>query len=130
MEASRKANPTGPWPSATRTPLGLDVIRDRNTLYREVSGDFIENIYTIKLINQSDAPRSFFLEVTGAEGLALDGVGDTVDVAGGGVLNLPVRVRAHRDDVYGIMTIEFGVTAVDDQSVSVVEDSRFLGPSR
>ncbi len=100
-----------------------------NSLYREVSGDIIENIYTLKVINQSNEPRSFVLDVTGAEGIALDGVGDTVDVPGGGVLNLPVRVRAHRDNAYGIMTIEFSVTAVDDASVSVVEDSRFLGPT-
>ncbi|MDJ0708798.1 MAG: cytochrome c oxidase accessory protein CcoG [Woeseiaceae bacterium] len=114
---------------ATRTPVILDVIRDRNSLYREVSGGVIENIYTLKVINQSNEARSFVLDVTGVEGITLDGVGETVDVEGGGVLNLPVRARAHRDDVYGIMTIEFSVTAVDDASVSIVEDSRFLGPT-
>ncbi len=114
---------------ATRTPLILDVIRDRNSLYREVPNDMIENIYTLKVINQSNDPRTFYLDVSGAEGIALDGVGETIDVDGGGVLNLPVRVRAHRDNAYGIMTIEFSVTAVDDASVSVVEDSRFLGPT-
>ncbi len=114
---------------ATRTPVILDVIRDRNVLYREASGDMIENIYTLKVINQRNEPRSFYLAVAGAEGIALDGVGETIDVDGGGVLNLPVRVRAHRDNAYGIMTIEFSVTAVDDESVTVVEDSRFLGPT-
>ena len=114
---------------ATRTPVILDVIRDRNTLFREAPGDMIENIYTLKLINQSNSPRSFYLEVAGAEDIELDGVGETVGVEGGGVLNLPVRVRAHRDNAYGIMTIQFSVTAVDDESVSIVEDSRFIGPS-
>ena len=114
---------------ATRTPVILDVIRDRNSLYREVSDDMIENIYTLKLVNQNNNPRSFYLDVGGAEGIELDGVGDTVDVEGGGVLNLPVRVRAHRDNAYGIMTIQFSVTAVDDENVSVVADSRFLGPT-
>ena len=114
---------------ATRTPVILDVIRDRNSLYREIPGDMIENIYTLKVINQSNDPRSFYLEVGGAEGIALDGVGETIDVDGGGVLNLPVRVRAHRDNAYGIMTIQFSVTAVDDESVFIVEDSRFLGPT-
>ena len=114
---------------ATRTPVILDIIRDRNTLYREIPGDMIENIYTLKIINQRDDPRSFYLAVAGAEGISLDGVGDTVDVDGGGVLSLPVRVRAHRDNAYGIMNIEFSVTAVDDERVSVAEDSRFLGPT-
>ena len=116
---------------ATRTPIILDVIRDRNSLYRELPNDMIENIYTIKVINQSDQARSFVLGVNGVEGISLDGVGtdDTVHVDGGSVLSLPVRVRAHRDDAYGIMTIQFSVTAIDDESVSIHEDSRFLGPT-
>ncbi|MBT8082931.1 MAG: cytochrome c oxidase accessory protein CcoG [Gammaproteobacteria bacterium] len=114
---------------ATRTPAILDVIRDRNTLYRELPGDVIENIYTLKLINQSNEPRSFDLTVSGVEGISLDGAPDPVEVGGGDVLSLPVRVRVHRDNAYGIMDIEFSITATDDPSVSIVEDSRFLGPS-
>jgi polyferredoxin len=113
----------------TRTPIILDVIRDRNTLYRELSGDVIENSYTIKIINQSNDARSFRLAVDGVPGLTLDGAGDEVAVAGGEVLSLPVRARTHRDNAYGIMNITFSVTAVDDDSVVVVEDSRFLGPT-
>jgi cytochrome c oxidase accessory protein FixG len=114
---------------ATRTPVILDVIRDRNTLYRELPDDMIENIYTLKIINQDERPRSFSLGVEGVDGITLDGVGEVVNVDGGGVLSLPVRVRAHRDDAYGIMTIHFRITAVDDEGVSVIEDSRFLGPT-
>ena len=114
---------------ATRTPVILDVIRDRNTLYRELPGDIIENSYTLKLINQSDQNRSFTLDVMGVDGISLDGAGDTVLVDGGGVLSLPVRARAHRDSAYGIMTIQFSITAVDDEGVSITEDSRFLGPT-
>jgi cytochrome c oxidase accessory protein FixG len=114
---------------ATRTPVILDVIRDRNMLYREISDDMIENAYTLKIINQNDQARSFRLAVEGVNGIALEGVADTITVAGGGVLSLPVRARAHRDDAYGIMTIHFSVTALDDEGVSIKEDSRFLGPT-
>ena len=113
----------------TRTPVILDVIRDRNTLYREIPGDIIENIYTLKVINQSNQERSFALGVSGVEGISLDGAGDSIAVEGGGVLSLPVRVRAHRDNAYGIMNIEFTIKALDDESVAVTEDSRFLGPT-
>ena len=114
---------------ATRTPLILDVIRDRNTLYREVSDGFVENIYTLKIINQHQDAREFDLAVSGLDGIALDGVPDPLVVAGGEVLSLPVRVRAHRDNAYGIMNIEFSITASDDPGVAVREDSRFLGPT-
>ncbi len=113
----------------TRTPLILDVIRDRNTLYREIADDMIENSYTLKVINQDNDERSFAIDVRGVEGIELDGAGESVVVEGGGVLSLPVRVRVHRDIAYGIMNIEFIVSALDDDSVSVTEDSRFLGPT-
>ncbi len=113
----------------TRTPLILDVIRDRNTLYREIADDMIENSYTLKVINQDNDERSFAIDVRGVEGIELDGAGESVVVEGGGVLSLPVRVRVHRDIAYGIMNIEFIVSALDDDSVSVAEDSRFLGPT-
>jgi len=113
----------------TRTPVILDVIRDRNTLFRELPGDVIENSYTLKIINQSNDARSFHLAVDGVPGLILDGVADEVQVEGGGVLSQPVRARTHRDNAYGIMNITFSVTAVDDDGVVMIEDSRFLGPT-
>ena len=114
---------------ATRTPVILDVIRDRNSLYRELPDELIENIYTLKVINQSGFERGFRLSVDGVPGLVLDGVDDIVTVTGGGVLSLPVRARTHRDSAYGIMNITFTVVAADDDSVTVTEDSRFLGPT-
>jgi cytochrome c oxidase accessory protein FixG len=114
---------------ATRTPIILDVIRDRNSLYRELPDDRVENIYTLKVINQRNDERSFHLSVDGVPGLELDGVGDVIVVEGGGVLSLPVRARTHRDNAYGIMDITFSVSDVDDASLAITEDSRFLGPT-
>ncbi|MDH3533216.1 MAG: cytochrome c oxidase accessory protein CcoG [Gammaproteobacteria bacterium] len=114
---------------ATRTPILIDVMRDRNTLYRELPGDVIENTYTVKVINQSNAERRFRLSVSGVPGITLDGVGEEITVGGGDVLSLPVRARAHSRDAYGIMEIVFSVTASDDENLVAEEDSRFLGPT-
>jgi len=114
---------------ASRTPVILDVIRDRNSLYRELPDDLVENIYTLKIINQSNDARSFTLSVSGLEGLLLDGIDSEVHVDGGGVLSLPVRLRARRDDASGVNEILFGIEATDDASVVMEEDSRFIGPT-
>ncbi len=114
---------------ALRTPIILDVIRDRNSLYRELPDDVIENIYTIKLINQSNDAREFKLTVEGVEGIHLDGIGETLLVDGGGVLSVPVRARVHRDNAFGVMKIDFIAEALDDSGDRRVEDSRFLGPT-
>jgi cytochrome c oxidase accessory protein FixG len=114
---------------ATRTPLILDVIRDRNFLYRELPDGEIENIYTLKVVNQREDAQNFRLSVEGVPGIELDGVADVVAVDGGAVLSLPVRARAPAEAAYGIMHISFTVTDVDDPSVTMTEDSRFLGPT-
>jgi cytochrome c oxidase accessory protein FixG len=112
-----------------RTPIILDVIRDRNALYRELPGDIIENTYTIKIINQSNDSREFQLSVVGDPGISLNGVAETLVVAGGGVLSLPVRVRAKRDVAHGVMKIDFIVETIDDTGDRQIEDSRFIGPA-
>jgi len=114
---------------ALRTPIILDVIRDRNSLYRELPGDMIENIYTVKIINQSNDARMFKLSVEGIEGIHLDGVSDEIAVDGGGVLSLPVRVRVQRARARGTMKIDFVAEAMDDSGDMRVEDSRFLSPT-
>ena len=114
---------------ATRTPLRLDVMRDRNSLYRELPNNVVENIYTLKIINQSEQPRTFALTVDGVEGYSLDGIDDEFTIAGGEILNQPVRVRVARDSAYGIATITFAVAAIDDASVRAAQDSRFIGPT-
>jgi len=114
---------------ALRTPIILDVIRDRNALYRELPGDLIENIYTIKIINQSNDARVFKLRVEGVVGIYLDGVSAEVEVDGGSILSLPVRARAQRANARGIMNIDFIAEAMDDSGDLRAEDSRFLAPS-
>ncbi|MEL7186751.1 MAG: cytochrome c oxidase accessory protein CcoG [Pseudomonadota bacterium] len=115
---------------AMRTPIILDVIRDRNALYRELPRDIVENSYTIKLINQRNEERRFRLAVTGVDGIRLDGVDDILVVEGGGVMNLPLRVRAPRNTARGVSRIDFTATALDGVPESVVEDSRFIGPAQ
>ncbi|MDX1519444.1 MAG: cytochrome c oxidase accessory protein CcoG, partial [Gammaproteobacteria bacterium] len=56
---------------ATRVPLALDVIRDRNQLYRETQG-LIENVYTLKIINMDDVTHKYDLSVQGIEGLKME----------------------------------------------------------
>jgi cytochrome c oxidase accessory protein FixG len=114
---------------AMRTPVILDVIRDRNTLFRELPNSIIENTYTLKIINQSNDARSFTLTARGLDGIALDGVEDVVLVDGGGVSSMPVRARVQRDNAPGVNKIVFRIEAVDDASVVMEEDSRFLGPT-
>ncbi len=76
-----------------RVPLGLDVIRDRNQLYRDV-GNMIENVYTLKIINMDEQPHTYRLYVDGINGLILIDK-DLIEVDAGTVLDRTTRIRAY-----------------------------------
>src|SRR5690606_10551558 len=53
---------------ATRTPMRVDVIRDRGALGREVPGGLIENVFRLQVINTSEESMELQLSVSGLEG--------------------------------------------------------------
>lgn len=52
----------------TREPLVMDVLRDRNALYR-VTANEVENPYTLKLNNRQANPASVQISATGIDGI-------------------------------------------------------------
>ncbi|MCK5363227.1 MAG: cytochrome c oxidase accessory protein CcoG [Gammaproteobacteria bacterium] len=114
---------------ASRTPLVLDVIRDRNTLYRETGEGLVENVYTLKLINMDDTDHRYAITVSGIEGMELDLDRDQIPVAAHEVLSVSARVRADSHSLErASSTIVFTLQSVDDVALKVEEEARFLGP--
>jgi cytochrome c oxidase accessory protein FixG len=111
-----------------RITVGIDAIRERGQLYREMPDGAIENVYTLKLRNMGDATATFRLSVRGIEGLRLVGE-DTVTISAGDVLALPVALHAPPDAVHGGAEIEFTLQSVDDAQLQATADSRFLAPA-
>ncbi|MDX1692998.1 MAG: cytochrome c oxidase accessory protein CcoG [Ketobacteraceae bacterium] len=113
----------------TRVPLQLDIIRDRNQLYRETVQGEIENIYTLKIMNMTQQEQSYKVSVSGLEGLDLN-VPERVRALPGELVVVPVSAALEKQDLKKPnSTIEFHVEAVDNASLSVTEESRFIGPS-
>ena len=113
---------------ALRTPVILDVIRDRNTLYRDVGRAGIENSYTIRVINKHNEPHDYVLSVRGIEGMEI-GSETTFSLAGESVFTLPVSVTVPHEYASGGQVIVFQLDATDDSGISVTEESRFRGPT-
>ena len=112
-----------------RISLGLDVIRDRNTLYRETSDGLIENVYILKIMNMDNAAHQYELNVSGIPGLTLHKDVGVIRVESGGIMELPVRLRADEADLDTRSSdVVFGLVATDDDGLVVSEDARFLGP--
>ena len=112
-----------------RIPVGLDAIRERGQLYREVSGGLIENVYTLKIRNMSQAAATYALSVSGLPDVEI--IGETeVSLDAGEVFTLPVALRMPRDSLgTGNVEVVFEIQSTTDERVRDAAESRFLGPA-
>ena len=54
-----------------RSPLKVDVVRDRAALSRIVAGGKLENIYRLQIMNATEAPQRYRIAAKGLQGLEL-----------------------------------------------------------
>lgn len=114
----------------SRVPLQVDVIRDRNQLYRTASSGEVENIYRLEIQNKSQSTHRYELTMKGPDGLSMKNRTEFT-LEGGKKLSLPVTVSY---DPYEVemesAPIWFTVTALDDPDLEKRHESRFIAPGR
>jgi cytochrome c oxidase accessory protein FixG len=112
----------------TRTPVKLDVIRDRGAMGREVEDGMIENVYRLQIMNTDEFPHRFRIEVSGIDTIAL-ATPDEVTLAATESRAVPVRVRvAHGKGRSGSNPIEFELKTLDQSHIKVEEKAVFIVP--
>ncbi|MCG9731170.1 cytochrome c oxidase accessory protein CcoG [Shewanella sp. Isolate13] len=77
----------------TRSNIELNVLRDRQSLYRETNDNKIENSYTLKIRNKTQQTRLYRIYVSGNNGYRLAG-GVNLKIKPGEQLDYPVTVVA------------------------------------
>ena len=111
-----------------RTPLELDIIKDRNRLYVTNSEGFIVNIYKLRILNKDQVGHTYTINVSGNENLIYQGP-KQVSLPSEGIREVPVRVAL--DPYYlkdSSFEVNFTLQAVDSESIKVVQDAKFIGP--
>ena len=112
-----------------RVPLKLDVLRDRNALFRETFDGLIENTYTLKVMNMDNGPHRYVLSARGIDGLQLRTDRPEITVSAGEVAEVPVRLQANRAGLTQRSTpVYFRLQAVDTDGLATEQTARFLGP--
>jgi len=116
------------WSLATRTPLKVDVLRDRGSLSREADDGRIENVFTLQIMNTDEAAHRFAISVDGIDGI--DIVDERiVEVAGASARTLPLTVRVEAPPgKRGAQTIHFEVRAQNHEDIAVREKASFYLP--
>jgi cytochrome c oxidase accessory protein FixG len=107
-----------------RTPLKVDVIRDRAAIAREVEGGLIENVYRLQIMNTTEEARAFTITVRGLPDMHVWGE-PTVGVPAATSRMVPIKVRA-APAASGTHPIEFEVRALGVENVVVTEHSVFI----
>lgn len=113
---------------ALRSPVALDVIRDRNALYRLLDDGRVENVYDVKILNKSEQDRRFRISVRGAGNITLDPADATFFVRSGEVFPAGIRVRRSAYEPRGSEDIMFEVRALDTPGLAAATKARFIAP--
>jgi cytochrome c oxidase accessory protein FixG len=116
------------WSLLTRTPLKVDVVRDRGTVARMVGQGQVENVYRMQLMNATESSQQYVLGVTGMDGLRI--VSDTiVPVEAASSRWVPVRLLAAANAAApGSHPITFTIVVQGSAQTHVIEKSVFLVP--
>ncbi|GAA3918380.1 4Fe-4S dicluster domain-containing protein [Luteimonas lutimaris] len=115
------------WGVTTRSDLIVDVLRDRNALYRSGSDGRIENGYTLKLVNKTNGARGFIVEVESkTPDIVLRQMAQPIRAQAEEVLSLPVVLSAP-ESVRGRQDVVFTIRSEDGAASETVE-STFFGP--
>ena len=107
-----------------RQPVAMDVLRDRNALYRVVN-DNVENVYTLKIMNKGNAGQRYRLSVEGIDAELV--VEREAATRPGEVLSLPVRIQAGLGTVAG-GGHDIAFVLETEDGARIVEKSRFFAP--
>jgi cytochrome c oxidase accessory protein FixG len=118
------------WGLGTRVPLELDIIRDRNRLYRENWDGAVENVYSLKIMNREQRVRSYRISALGAIPFEYTGK-ELVTVPAGTLVSLPIRLLAGPEAEYeSNIPVTFTIETTDEPRFAVSHESRFLSPAK
>ncbi len=110
-----------------RTPLKVDVVRDRAVLARIVAGGQLENVYRLQIMNATESEQRYRIGATGLPGLAVASE-PLVDVAAAESRWVVVRLHLpYTAAAAGSHTIHFSIISADAKA-EVTEKSVFLVP--
>jgi polyferredoxin len=115
------------WGISQRSPLIVDVLRDRNALYRVADGGLTENAYTLKISNKDVLARTVTIAIEAPPGIALVGAPLAPALAAETTVDLAVTLRA-ATGLRGRHDVTIVVARQDDPALQVRHATAFFAP--
>jgi len=112
---------------ATLTTAEMEIVRDRNSLYRENIDGLIENTYTLKVLNKTIETQQYNISFTGLSDATLIGP-KQITIRSGEVFTQPISIAVDPYDIKSKrVTIAIQLTSEKDGEVIEQETPFFLG---
>jgi cytochrome c oxidase accessory protein FixG len=117
------------YAASHRVPVGFDVARDRNRLYRLDWNGGVENVYTLHVSNREATEHEYEIDFESALPLEYEGA-NSIRVPGGEARSFAVRLLLPGNEakVATPSEVEFSIRKRNDPSILVEKSSRFLVP--
>ena len=113
-----------------RVPVTVDVIRDRGARLYRISGDKVQNVYTVKINNMDRRPHKYVISVEGEHAYKLRGY-RPMTLEEGEIFTMPLRVSVPKADLTDTKNeIYINVQAADDETISARQKTSFIGPQK
>jgi cytochrome c oxidase accessory protein FixG len=114
------------WGITHRATLIVELLHDRNALYRQTTDGGIENSYTLKLVNKTDSAQRLHLQIEDHPELQIVGANEIV-VGAGEVANVPLTLHTMQPLREHHEHIEL-VASNRDGSIRVERQGEFFAP--
>lgn len=115
---------------STRTPLSVDVIRDRGARLYRISGNEVQNVYTVKINNMDRSAHTYDLSIRGDYPFEVRHY-RPVQIESGEVFTVPLRVAVPKAALTTEKAaLEIIVVAKDNPGLIATETTNFIGPQR
>jgi cytochrome c oxidase accessory protein FixG len=110
-----------------RTPLKVDVVRDRASLARIAEGGQLENVYRLQIMNATERPQRYRIEARGLEGLRVSPA-EPFEVGPAQSRWIAVRLQLpYGSTAAGAHAVHFDVRSADG-GAQVSEKATFMVP--
>ena len=111
-----------------RTPVKMNIIRDRGDIVRELEDGRLENVYRVQIMNTREDARSFVLSARGIDGIELVVTeAQPIRIGSAGSRIVPLELRVPRAAVApGSTPVWLKVEAADDAGVAREEKTVFI----
>ena len=115
------------WSVNSRVLLRADLLRDRNALYRELPGNRIENVYTLKLINMDFKAHQYKIEVMNNDEMTLL-ISPEPRLEPEEVGSFIVRIQAPESAGRGSVKLDVRFSTLEEPIIERTISARFLMP--